>query len=122
MPTWSPISESELYDEIQKTESNLLGELWNFWHLIRIAPAKWAEKVYGEEGGGFWVVAICGTKVIWYNDIEDGFNISEYFIFGQIEGYHSNQDELSSAVTRLFDLVKFGGDAIGQAGPPQIAT
>jgi hypothetical protein len=119
MTEWEPISLSELYDEIQKTEADMNGELWNFWQLIKTDPAKWAENKFGELGNGFWVVAICGTKIIWYNDIEDGFNISDYKTHGQIEGYYCNQDELSTAVVRLFDLIKFGGDIIGQAGPPQ---
>jgi hypothetical protein len=119
MTEWKPISLVELYDQIQKTETDLNGELWNFWQLIKIEPTKWIENEFGDLGGGFWVVAICGTKIIWYNDIEDGFNISDYKTFGQIEGYYCNQDELSGAVTRMFDLVKFGGQLIGQAGPPQ---
>ena len=119
MTEWKPITLSELYDEIQKTEMDLNGEQWNFWQLIKTAPSKWSEIHYGVEGGGFWVVAICGTKVIWYNDIEDGFNISDYITYGQIDGYICNQDGLSNAVTRLFDLVKFGGGVVGQAGPPQ---
>jgi hypothetical protein len=119
MTKWKPISLSDLYDQIQQTETDLNGELWNFWQLIKTNPSKWTEKDFGGVGGGFWVVAICGTKVIWYNDIEYGFNISEYKTYGQIEGYHCNQDELSWAVTRLFDLVKFGGEVIGQAEPPQ---
>jgi hypothetical protein len=119
MIEWKPISLHELYNEIQKTETDLNGELWNFWELIKIYPVKWDENKYGSEGGGFWVVAICGTKIIWYNDIEDGFNISNYKKMGEIDGYYCNQDELSWTVTRLFDLVKFGGDIIGQAGPPQ---
>ena len=122
MTEWKPISESELYDQIQKTEADLNGELWNFWQLIKIDPIKWREKEYGDEGGGFWVVAICGTKVIWFNDIEDGFNISGYKTYGEIDGYYCNQDELSWSVTRLFDLVKFGGNINGQAGRPQNLT
>lgn len=119
MTAWKPISLSELNEQIQKTEGELSGELWNFWQLIKTDPTKWAEKAYGDEGGGFWVVAICGTKVIWYNDIEEGFNISDYKTFGQIEEYYCNQDELSWTVIRLFDLVKFGGEVIGQLGPPE---
>jgi hypothetical protein len=119
MTEWKPILITELYDQILKTENDLTGELWNFWQLIKTTPSKWTEKEYGDEGGGFWVVAICGTKIIWYNDIEESFNISEYKNYGQIEGYYCNQDELNWAVTRLFDLGKFGREVIGQAGPPQ---
>ncbi len=119
MKKWTPISEIELLEEILNKETELSGELWNFWELIRIEPQKWHEPEFGNEGNGFWVVAICGRKVIWYNDIEEGFNISNYNKFGEIEGYYCNQDEISWAVIRLYDLIKFGGEIIGQAGPPQ---
>lgn len=113
---WKPISELELLDEIQKTETELIGDLWNFWQLIRIDPEKWSEPEFGSEGGGFWVVGVCGKKVIWYNDIEQGFNISDYKTYGKIDGYYCNQDQLNWAVISLFDLVKFGGDVTGRAG------
>ena len=116
---WKPITELELYDEIQKTELDLNGELSNFWELIRINPSKWQEPTYGTEGNGFWVVAICGKHIIWYNDIEEGFNISTYSIYGEINEYRCNQDELSWTVERLFSLVKFGGELTGNAGPPE---
>lgn len=119
MKKWNPISKSELLEEIQKTENELNGELDNFWQLIKIEPEKWQEPEFGNEGGGFWVIAICGKKIIWYNDIEEGFNISVYKEYRKIEGYYCNQDELNWSVIRLNDLIKFGGDIIGQAGPPQ---
>lgn len=118
MTEWTPISIEEIYDKIHNLEKDSYGELFNFWQLIKIDPTKWIEKQFGEEGGGFWAVAVCGTKVIWFNDIEDGFNISDYKTYGQIEVYNCNQDELSLAVSRLLDLIKFGGDLIGQASQP----
>jgi len=115
---WTPITLIELYDQIKKTETDLKGEVWNFWQLIKIEPNKWEEPTYGNEGNGFWVVAIFGKQVIWYNDIEDGFNISDYNQYGQIDGYYCNQDELSWSVIRLFKSTINGGQIIGQAGPP----
>lgn len=67
-------------------------------------------------------MAILGTKVIWFNDIEEGFNISDYKTYGEIDGYYCNKDELSWSVIRLFDLVKFGGNIIGQVGAPENLT
>lgn len=116
---WKPITKDELLTEIYKTETDLTRDLWNFWQLIKIHPEKWAEENYGKEGNGFWVVGICGTKVIWYNDIEDGFNISNYKKHGKIEEYFCNQDELNWTITRLFSLLKNGGNLINQSGPPQ---
>lgn len=115
---WKPITEKELYSEIWKTESELEGKYLNFWNLINISPEKWSEPNYGNEGGGFWVVAICGRKIIWYNDIEEGFNISDYTKYGKINGYYCNQDTLNIAVLRLFELITFGGQILGQARPP----
>jgi hypothetical protein len=116
---WSPINLKDLFEEIQESETELKGELWNFWQLIRINPEKWTEKEYGTQSGGFWAVALCGRKVLWYNDIEEGFNVSDYITYGEIDGYYCNQDKLHWSVIRLFDLVKFGGQIKGQLGPPE---
>ena len=78
----------------------------HFWQSIKIEPEKWAEKDFGDEGGGFWVVAVHKDKVIWYHDIEDGFNISGFKKFGEIAEYFCDQDELSWAVTKLYKWKK----------------
>jgi hypothetical protein len=64
-------------------------------------------------GGGFWVVAIVGQTVIWYNDIEEGFNRSRYSAYGTIDDYWCNHDELEitvqylmSAIEQVTDLVR----------------
>ncbi len=58
---------------------------------------------YGNEGAGFWVVAIFGKQCIWYNDIEEGFNISPYTTYGKIDEYWCNKDEISWIVYRLLN-------------------
>jgi hypothetical protein len=116
--TWTPITIEKVYDLILETEKELNGDLLNFWKLIKIYPEKWSEETYGKEGNGFWVVGLIGKKVIYYNDIEEGFNISDYKSYGTIENYFCNQDELIWAVGRLFELIKFGGLTQWQAGPP----
>ncbi len=119
---WIPISETELYDEIAKTEALLNDDLRNFWQLIKIGPEKWPEDAFGKDGGGFWVVALCGRRLIWYNDIEDGFNISTYSTYGHIDEYWCNQSELNEAVIRLYSLIQFGGELFGQlSGPKTLA-
>jgi hypothetical protein len=65
------------------------------------------ERDFGDEGGGFWVVAILGHKVIWYNDIEGGFNTSTYKKYGQIDEYKCNQVDLNCCVEGLFDTLKY---------------
>ena len=64
--------------------------------------------MYGDDGGGFWVVGLIGKKVIWFNDIEEGFNISNYSIHGQIDDYNCNQDKLDWVIQRLYHSIEFG--------------
>lgn len=68
--------------------------LREFWEQIAIPPEKWGQSPYGERGQGFWVVAIMGRKIIWFNDIEDGWNSSEYTSYGEFSDYWCNQDKL----------------------------
>lgn len=91
---WTPISYDELNRKILEFEKTQMGELYNFWSTIKIDPAKWEEETYSLEGGVFWAVALIGKLVIWYNDIEEGFNISKYNDYGIISEYWCNQDEL----------------------------
>lgn len=116
--TWTPITIEEVYDLILTTEKELNGDLLNFWELIKIYPEKWDEDTYGKEENGFWVVGLVGRKVIYYNDIEGGFNISDYKTYGTIDKYFCNQDKLTWTVSRLFELIKFGKNIQGQGGPP----
>lgn len=102
---WTPILLSELEECILRGESKLKIELLNFWNLIKITPQKWREDEYGIEGGGFWVVAIFGTEVIYYNDIEEGFNISEYEVHGEIKDYLCNQSELDWVIIELYERI-----------------
>lgn len=116
--TWTPITIEEIFEMIHLTEHELHGDLLNFWDLIKIEPEKWAEEEYGKEGGGFWVVGLIGRNVIYYNDIEEGFNISKYTIYGTIDEYICNQDDLRVAILNVYGLITFGGRITGHAGPP----
>lgn len=101
MHTWQPITLSELQKLIRATEQKLEGNLLSFWQSIKTDPVKWQEKNYGTEGGGFWVVAIYHHQIIWYNDIEEGFNLSHFTTPGHIDEYSCNQDELLWVLRRL---------------------
>lgn len=106
---WSPITIEEILNEIILTEKKLNGNISNFWDLIKIYPEKWKEETYGKEGEGFWVVGLIGKRVIYYNDIEEGFNISDYTTYGIIDYYFCNQDDLNIAIQNIYSLMTFGG-------------
>jgi len=102
---WTPISLAELEEWISRGESKLEGEPLNFWNLIKIVPQKWEETAYGKEGGGFWVVAILGNAVVFYNDIDEGFNVSTYQTYGHISEYWCEQSELDWIVKLLYSRI-----------------
>lgn len=114
---WTPITEAALWELIIAAEGRMAPHILRLWETIRIAPVRWNEARYGTDGNGFWVVAIVGSSVIWYNDIEDGFNFSGYAVMGNIAEYCCNQDELELAVQHVSDLMNAGRDATVRGSP-----
>ena len=82
------------------------------WNGIEVEPVKWQQRPYGDQGGGFWVVNVVGRTVIWYNDIEEGFNRSTYTAPGVIDEYWCNQDELETAVQCIVNSIEDGHDLV----------
>ena len=99
---WKPIPLEELQNLILDCEIDIEGcELDSFWKFIKITPIKWKNEPMGDEGGGFWVVGIFGQHVLWYNDIEEGFNISAYSTVGVIDDYNCSQADLKSLLISI---------------------
>jgi len=98
---WTPIEFDEILNLINQGVNKMTLEQQELWNQISIEPIKWIEEDYGKEGNGFWVVAYTKNKVIWYNDIEDGFNISSYSNKGMINEYGAEQDELQWTIQKL---------------------
>ncbi|WP_421780833.1 hypothetical protein [Kiloniella litopenaei] len=114
-----PTSEAKIWDLINSAEEKLSSKEARLWETIKIIPQKWQEKSYGQAGGGFWVVAIYGTSILWYNDIEHGFNISQYKTYGTIEEYYCEQAKLEDVVLQITYNIFENSLPITQAGPPK---
>jgi hypothetical protein len=71
------------------------------WERIRIEPEKWRCSPWGDETGGFWAVAIDGARVLWFNDIEEGFNWSRYSTRGAIGEYLCDQTEFVAILEQI---------------------
>jgi hypothetical protein len=101
--TWHPISSADLQAMLTGNLAECSTEQREFFRLARIAPTKWSLAPWGDEGGGFWAVAVHLDRVLWYNDIEDGFNVSRFDVQGEIppHEYWCNQDSLRWALPRL---------------------
>ena len=101
---WTPVKKDRIEKDIEYCGDILFTrpDCLKFWEYVKIKPEKWQEKTMGEEGGGFWVVAIIGKSVIYYNDIEGGYNFSGFTNYGDIDNYHCSQMELHEMVESLF--------------------
>jgi len=97
---------AQTYDDLKKliseSETQLSESETKLWNLIKIVPQKWAQHPWGDEGKGFWAVAIFGNRVIYYNDIEEGFNCSAFQTFGTIDEYFCDDLELRTVIHNLF--------------------
>ena len=93
------ISETDIKTIIRQEELQLKTPHKKLWHKVRRTPEKWA----CANGGEFWIVGTSNQNVIWYNHIEEGFNISNFQKTGKIEDYWCNQDELTHIMHKLSD-------------------
>ena len=95
MNTWKPTSRQEIAEIISDAESKMIPGAKQLWEFIKLPkPEKWEQNPMGNEGGGFWVVAVMGSCCLYYNDIEDGFNESPFDKWGVINDYQCDQNEL----------------------------
>lgn len=113
--TWQPMDLSELQEMIQRDLAACSDEERTFFTRVAIQPEKWSQSPYGDHDGGFWAVAVKGSLVLWYNEIELGFNVSRFTTWGTIpdDEYWCNQDPLQWALPILM------GKPGGRMGPPE---
>jgi len=118
---WQAISEDRLLSLLNEARMRMSWPERRFWDAISIPPHKWQQHPFGEFGGGFWVVAVVGPQVVWYNDIEDGFNRSRFQQFGTIpeDEYGCNQDVLELPIRQLLSWITTGHDVAARFGPPR---
>ena len=117
-----PVSEPKIYDMINAAEGRMAPRQQRFFDAIRIDPERWAQTPYGDETGGFWVVGLLGRMVIWYNEIEGGFNSSRYSTYGTINEYWCNTDRLEEALQHVLDTLNPDltvGPSLGKSSPPR---
>ncbi len=112
---WEPISRESLEEIIANGLTDATLEERELFAHAAVTPTKWQLSPWGDLGGGFWVVAVTDDRVLWYNDIEEGFNVSQFTIQGTIPSteYWCNQDELKRALQAL------AGRPQVKLGPPE---
>jgi hypothetical protein len=105
---WIPVKKEYILKDIEYCNDLLFDrpDCLRFWEYIKIQPEKWIEKTMGEDGGGFWVVGLIGKTAIYYNDIEEGYNLSSFSNYGEIDMYCAGQAELHDMVQSLYNEIE----------------
>jgi hypothetical protein len=89
--SWESLSREELEALLTEGLEQADDVVREAWDAMRIEPEKWQRSPWGDAGGGFWVVAERDGLVVWFNDIEDDFNVSTFTCRGVIDPYTSSQ-------------------------------
>lgn len=90
---------SEIKNHIENLEYLFDEDEKNFWDFIKIKPEIWVDATYGE----FWALAIFGKNVLYYNHIEDGYQISSYKEYGKINGTNGSQMDFYRLVQGMYE-------------------
>jgi hypothetical protein len=98
---WNPITRKELTTLLASEEARLDEESANLFKQIRVIP--YAVPIHrGSKIESVFVVAKKGQNILFYEDVEEGFEWSSLNSSGQIESYFCNQWELSLALKQVF--------------------
>ncbi|HTV25425.1 MAG TPA: hypothetical protein VMG12_42310 [Polyangiaceae bacterium] len=99
--TWRPIERQALDALLDDGLEHADDAVADAWAAMRIEPRKWQCSPWGDAGGGFWAVAVREHVVVWYNDIEHGFNTSPFEHEGVIGEYWCNQGDFGDYLATL---------------------
>ncbi len=116
---WEPTSREELQLDVYDRVQQMTSTQRRLWDLVEVAPQKWQLHTWGDKGSGFWFVALVGQTVVWYNDIEHGFNRSQYTESGVIDRCQCNQDALHETIGHLLIELETGRASGSHFGPPE---
>lgn len=75
---WEPISRESLDELVAEELADATAEDRALFARAVVTPTKWHLSPWGDLGGGFWVVAVMEDRVLWYNNIEEGFKVSRF--------------------------------------------
>lgn len=98
---WGAITRESLEEMMAAGLTEMDDSVQAAWHAMRIEPEKWQCSPWGDAGGGFWAVAVKDHQVVWYNDIEDGFNVSPFTRWGTIDEYWCNDTSFAEFLLGL---------------------
>ena len=101
--SWKPVNHNQLVNLLAHQHQQLDESQQNLWDAIRLPyPELWQQHPWGDEGCGFWVIAVAGRSCIYFNDISGGFSCGTFQRWGKIDTYKASDATLPGALHTLF--------------------
>lgn len=99
---WKPVSYPQLLNLLTLETQTLKEDTQPLWQSISLPqPELWAQHPWGDEGCGFWVVAVAGRQCIYYNDISRGFAQGSFSRWAVIDDYAASNTSLHDMLSQL---------------------
>src|SRR5678815_3721764 len=102
MDDWQPATVDQVNEIVARDLKNCDSAQLVAFETYRVKPFTAPIMRYGELESVV-VVARKGDQVIYYEDVEDGFNVSPINQYGEILKHWCNQDELRYALNAWLD-------------------
>jgi len=90
--TGRPLTLRELESMIAEGLVGVDDAVCDAWEAMRISPVRWQCSPWGDDRDGLWVIAEHDGMVVYYNEVEGGFNTSPFAERGVIAEYYCNQN------------------------------
>jgi hypothetical protein len=97
--SWKPTNRREIEEILAQQVADLSEDERQAFERFRLEPYQAPITRYGKNEKVF-VVARNGDEVMYWEDVEEGFNISPFDRSGQITQHWCNQDSLKFALAR----------------------
>lgn len=97
---WQPITKEELFEIIEEELPCCSQQNRIYFEKIKTDLNSATLIRYGQKETVF-IVAKSGNEVIYYEDVEEGFNVSAINGDGEILNHYCNQDSLDLALRKL---------------------
>ncbi|WP_202350432.1 hypothetical protein [Mesorhizobium sp. 113-1-2] len=102
------MNEAALWDRINAGRDRMSVAQRRLWDMISIDPEQWIHRTSAGDDLRIWVVALIGRTVISYNDLEHGFDRSNFVRYGEIAQPGWGQSDLEIAVQDVLNELEFG--------------
>lgn len=104
--SWTPVTETQLIQQIALEVNSLDVNVHNLWKLIHLPnPELWQQHPWGDECCGFWVLATFGRHCVYFNDITQSYALGQFEHWGRIADYRPGVDSLNYLLDPLVNAL-----------------